>query len=148
MVREEHYRKLENLYHSAPINQFYSPTLVVGKGTARIEAVANPDLFHAAHALHGSVYFKMLDDAAFFAVNSLVDDVFVLTASFNLYMLRPVSEGALVATGRAVHSTARTNIGEAELHDAAGLLVARGSGMFIRSRIRLTPEVGYSLASD
>jgi acyl-coenzyme A thioesterase PaaI-like protein len=35
---------------------------------------------HSIHAVHGSVYFKALDDAAFFAVNSLVEDVFVLTA--------------------------------------------------------------------
>jgi acyl-coenzyme A thioesterase PaaI-like protein len=65
-----------------------------------------PEFFHAAHAVHGSVYFKALDDAAFFAVNSLVTDVFVLTASYNLYLTRPVTEGALRAVGRVVHRSA------------------------------------------
>ena len=37
---------------------------------------------HAAGAVHGSYYFKVLDDACYFAANSLVSDVFVLTVSF------------------------------------------------------------------
>jgi acyl-coenzyme A thioesterase PaaI-like protein len=41
----------------------------------------------------GSVYFKMLDDAAFFAVNSIVEDVFVYTVSLNVQLLRPVASG-------------------------------------------------------
>jgi acyl-coenzyme A thioesterase PaaI-like protein len=49
------------------------------------------------------LYFKLLDDAAFFAVNSVVRDVFVLTVSFNIYLTRPVSAGELKASGRAAH---------------------------------------------
>ena len=30
------------------------------------------DYFHALEAIHGSVYFKILDDAAFFAAQSVV----------------------------------------------------------------------------
>ncbi len=46
-----------------------------------------------------SVYFKALDDAAFFAANSVVEDVFVLTTNFNIQLLRTVTEGTLIATG-------------------------------------------------
>ena len=31
-----------------------------------------PASFHAAGAAHGTLYFKMLDDAAFYAANSLI----------------------------------------------------------------------------
>ena len=34
---------------------------------------------HAANAAHGTIYFKMLDDAAFYAANSMVSDRFLLT---------------------------------------------------------------------
>jgi hypothetical protein len=39
-----------------------------------VTGLVRPDFFHAAHAVHGSVYFKALDDAAFFAVASLVQE--------------------------------------------------------------------------
>ena len=42
------------------------------------------DYFHALNAIHGSVYFKMLDDAAFFAAQSVVEDYMLLTANFNI----------------------------------------------------------------
>ena len=47
-------------------------------------------------------YRKLLDDATFFAASSLVDDVFVLTASFNIYFLRPISAGTMTARGTIV----------------------------------------------
>jgi uncharacterized protein (TIGR00369 family) len=141
---EEHFRKLERMYHGAPINQIYEPTIRIANGTAELELPVKPELFHAAHALHGSVYFKALDDAAFFAVSSLVTDVFVLTASYNIYLTRPVTEGVLHATGRVVHRSRSLFLAEAELFNEEKRLVARGNGSFMRSTIALTPQVGYA----
>jgi len=143
-IDPEHFRKLERLYHGAPINQFYRPALTVSHGAAELVIPVRPEFFHAAHAVHGSVYFKALDDAAFFAVNSLVTDVFVLTASYNLYLTRPVTEGALRAVGRVVHRSRQLFLAEAELFDTEGRQVGRGSGSFMRSTIPLTPDVGYA----
>src|SRR5215831_3380101 len=89
----DHLRKLEHMYLKAPINAFYSPRISVSQGEAEITIPVKPDFFHAADAVHGSVYFKLLDDAAFFAVNSLIEDYFALTASFTTYLLHPISEG-------------------------------------------------------
>ncbi len=95
MIGEEHYRKLERMYLAAPINEFFKPDITIGKGTAEITVhVDDRRFFHAANAIHGSVYFKCLDDAAFFAVSSLVEDCFVLTSNFNLYLHAPVSGGS------------------------------------------------------
>jgi len=131
------------MYHTAPINQLFQPTIRIAEGAATIDAPVRAEFFHAAHALHGSVYFKALDDAAFFAVASLVTDVFVLTQSFTIYFTRPVSEGTLVATGRVVHRSKSLYLAESELRDAEGNLAARGSGSFMRSRVALGPDVGY-----
>ena len=49
-----------------------------------IDLTISDKYFHALNAIHGTVYFKLLYDAAFFAANSVVKDVFVLTSSFNL----------------------------------------------------------------
>jgi len=142
--QEEHFRRLERMYSSAPINQFFGPRLVVSEAKAEVSIRVKRDFFHAAEALHGSVYFKALDDAAFFAVNSLVEDRFVLTVSFNIYLLRPVSAGTIQATGRVVHRSNRLYMAESVLVDSAGLEIARGSGTFMTSSTSLTPEIGYA----
>ena len=91
---DDHFAKLERMYASAPINRYFAPELRVSEGRADLVIPVRADFFHAAHAVHGSVYFKALDDSAFFAVSSLVLDVFVLTVSFNVYLTRPITEGA------------------------------------------------------
>lgn len=139
----DHFRKLERMYAGAPINQYFRPLLHVGDGDAEVRIEVRPDFFHAAHAMHGSVYFKALDDAAFFAVNSLVPDVFVLTATFNIYLTRPVSEGTIVSRGRVVNRSRQLFLAEAELFDGRNRSVGRGSGSFMRSAIALNEEVGY-----
>ena len=92
MNNEDHYRNLEGMYAAAPINDFYSPTMTVSEGETVIEIDLGKKLHHGAGAIHGSVYFKTLDDAAFFAANSLEKEFFVLTTSFTTYLTRSVSE--------------------------------------------------------
>jgi uncharacterized protein (TIGR00369 family) len=131
------------MYASAPVNKYFAPTMYVSEGRADVSIQVRPDFFHAAHAVHGLVYFKLLDDAAFFAVSSLVSEVFVLTISFNIYLTRPVSAGELKASGRVVHRARHLFLAESELVNANGQEVARGSGVFMRSTIALSPELGY-----
>jgi uncharacterized protein (TIGR00369 family) len=143
LTNEEHYRKLEHLYASAPINEYYKPTMHISDGRAEVTIAVRREIFHAANAVHGELYFKCLDDATFFAVNSLVDDVFVLTVSFNLYLLRPISTGEMRATGRVVFRSRQLFVAEAELVDQDGKEIGRGSGTFMRSAMPLSPEMGY-----
>ena len=143
MPNDEHYRKLERMYASAPINEFFQPVMSVSEGQAVVTTQVRRDFFHAANAVHGALYFKMLDDAAFFAVNSLVADVFVLTVSLNAYLTRPVADGELQAVGRVVHRSRRLYVAESQLTDSAGREIARGSGTFVPSDIPLSPEIGY-----
>lgn len=140
---DEHFRKLERMFQAAPINRFFEPVLRVSEGKAEITVPIKPDFFHAANAVHGSVYFKALDDAAFFAANSLVSDVFVLTVTYTVHLTRPISEGAMRATGRVVHRSKSLIIADAELLDSSDRQIARGSGTFMRSQIPLSPAIGY-----
>jgi len=134
----DHFRRLERMYHAAPINEYFAPKLHIPEaGVAELRIVIRPDFHHAARAAHGAVYFKALDDATFFAANSIVEDVFVLTVSFNLYLTRPVSEGEVVARGRVVSRSKRLYVAEGTLEDARGREIARGSGAFMPSTIAL-----------
>ena len=136
-VLDEHHRKLERLYMAAPINVYYRPTISIGAGIAEIQIDVRSDFFHAAAAVHGSVYFKLLDDAGFFAANSLVPDVMLLTANFTIYFLRPVASGTMTARGKVLSSGGRQFVGEAQLFDSDSQLVAHGTGTYVRSKIAL-----------
>ena len=143
MGNKEHFCKLERMYLSAPINKYYAPEIHISEGQAQVTIPVRRDFFHAANAVHGAVYFKLLDDSAFFAANSLVEDVFVLTVSYNVYFTRPVSEGVMKATGKVVHPSRRLIIAESAVVDSREREIARGSGTFLRSMIKLTEEIGY-----
>ena len=142
-IDAEHYRKLERMYAYAPVTQWYGATIHVDDGTSQVEIAVRPEFHHAAHAVHGSVYFRALDDAAFFAANSRVAEVFVLTVSFTVHFMRPVKDGLLRARGRVVHGGGRLFTAESHLYDEAGTLLGQGAGVFTRSSIALDPSVGY-----
>jgi uncharacterized protein (TIGR00369 family) len=145
MGNEEHYRALEKMYASAPCNGYYTPTMHISHGTAELVIPIQEEFFHTAGATHGSVYFKALDDAAYFAVSSLVTDRVVLTVSFTIHILRPISEGEMRARGGMVLSSGHLYVAESTISDSRGREIARGSGNFIKSKIKLSLETGYQI---
>ncbi len=139
-----HFDALQSLYAAAPINHLFASRLeVVESGLARIHFEVDERVFHAAGAAHGTIYFKMLDDAAFYAANTLVSDRFLLTTAFNLLLTRPVKAGPLIAEGRWVSGRRRVLVADSRLVDADGEEVARGTGTFMRSHIPLSSLPGY-----
>jgi len=141
---EAHLRALETLYASAPINGLFRSTLVLPEaGKSEISFTVGIDSFHAAGAAHGTLYFKMLDDAAFYAANGLVSDRFLLTTAFNLHFTKPMREGPAKAEGRWISGRRRVFVAEARIVDSEGEECARGTGTFMRSHIALSGLDGY-----
>lgn len=142
---QAHFRALERLYASAPINHMFPSRLVIAEpGRSVIEFTVDETVYHAAGAVHGTVYFKMLDDAAFYAANSLVSDRFLLTTSFNMLFTRPIRSGIIRAEGRWLSGRRRVYVAEATLTDSAGEEVGRGTGTFMRSQYELSGLPGYA----
>ena len=139
----DHFKRLENMMHSAPFVIETGARAIIRHGEAVITLPIREDLFHAAGALHGALYFLVLDNAAFFAVNSLVRDVFVLTTSFTTYLTRPVSNGVIRAVGKVVYQNRTQYIAEAVAYDSDEREIGRGNGVFMRSKIPLSKEIGY-----
>ena len=139
-----HHRALESLYRHAPVNQLFESRLeIVEPGFARIRFKVEEAVYHAAGAAHGTLYFKMMDDAAFYACNSLVTDRFLLTTAFNLLFTRPLRGGEVVAEGRWASGKRRVFVGDSRLIDADGEEAGRGTGTFMRSHIALAGLPGY-----
>lgn len=107
MSKSAHFRKLEHVFSSSPVNEHFDTTLKVSEGYAEVTIKMGPDLLHGGGVAHGSVYF-----------------------------VRPVSDGTIMATGCVVHQARRLLILEAEAVDSQGRQVTRESGTFMRSRVR------------
>ena len=132
------------MFAAAPINEIYKPKIEVREGEAIIEIELSEKFHHSAGAVHGSVYFKMLDDSAFFAANSLEREVFVLTTSFTTYLTYPVSSRKLCSVGRVVNRNKSQFIAESIVYDSEGNEVGRGSGVFVRGKFPLRDARGYT----
>ena len=141
---QAHLRALEALYASAPVNRLFESKLALPEaGRSEICFNVAADTFHAAGAAHGTLYFKMLDDAAFYAANGLVSDRFLLTTAFNLHFTKPMREGPARAEGRWISGKRRVFVAEARIVDCEGEECARGTGTFMRSHIALSGLDGY-----
>ena len=139
-----HCAQLERAYLDAPCNETLQLSINISERCADISLVAQPAHHHAAGAVHGSYYFKLLDDAAYFAANSVVEDVFVLTASFSIQLLRPVVGGTLRAHGEVVRVGRNMIFADAVLTDDGGRELARGSGLCAPSEMKLASVPAYA----
>ena len=141
--KEDHYRKLENAYFTAPNNDFYSPKLKISEGHADVRISILKQHYHFFGSVHDSVYFKALDDAAFFSANSLEFDKILLTSNLNVYLTKPIKSGEMKAVGKVVHRTRSSFLSEALLYDSKNQIIAKGIGSFVRSQRSLSEIDGY-----
>lgn len=138
-----HFLCLQTLFENAPVSRLYGARAIVREGSATVTFRARPEFMHAAGGLHGSAYFRVLDDAAFFAANSREHDYLLATLQFNVQFLRPCRGGTLTATGTLTHQSGRIFFAQAELRDEQDQLLATGAGIFTRSGVPLSGEIGY-----
>ena len=144
-MTERHFNKLRNMYLQANINTmiFDTTTCEISLKRSEISLNITEKYFHALGAIHGSVYFKLLDDAAFFAASSVVEDVFVLTTSFAINITKPVSKGNIKAIGNIRFDSKNLIVAESTLYNDKGKEIAFGTGNFSKSEIFLKNTEGY-----
>ncbi len=112
--------------------------MTIKKESATISVSVSKQHFHAANYLHGSAIFKLLDDAAYFSAQSVEQNYFLVTASFNSHFIRPVNSGILIATGHIINETNTQIIAESKIENDTGKRIAHGTGSFMKSNIKLS----------
>ncbi len=144
-MKNDHFEKLRRMYLKAKVNtQLYETTeCKIELEQATISLTISEKYFHALGAIHGSVYFKLLDDAAYFAASSIITDVFLLTTSFNTNIIRPVNQGKITAVGKIRYQSKKWLVATSTLLNEEGKEIAFGSGNFTKSKIALTEDIGY-----
>jgi uncharacterized protein (TIGR00369 family) len=142
-----HFQKLEKMYLSAEINTriFSGTEIKIEEGRSEISFKVTQDYHHALKGIHGAVYFKLLDDAAFFAVQSRIETHFILTSSFQINFLKSIRSGKITAIGHIKFESKNLFFGESKLYDEAGREVAFGTGSFVKSEVELSEKIGYKL---
>lgn len=139
-----HFERLRKMYLSSPIHDYYKGIeLNISTGLAEIKLPVDVRYFHAAMAVHGSVYFKLLDDSAYFACQSNVQDFFLLTKNFTVELKRPVTEGCMIATGKLVSFDGHTYFAQSEILNLQGKILATGRGEFVKGKTGLDQVPGY-----
>ncbi|MDA7803573.1 PaaI family thioesterase [Crocinitomix sp.] len=133
-----HFEKLKKIYGQAPIHDFYKNiTLEVFEKESIVTLPITPHFFHGFMSTHGSVYFKLLDDAAYFACQSVIEDFFIVTTNFNISLLRPITKGTITAKGKVDFISQQLFSATAELFDERGRLCGKGQGQFMKSKLPL-----------
>ena len=114
------------------------------KGTSLTQSTTE-NHFHAAGALHGSVFFKMLDDAAFFAAQAKETTYFINTVSFDVKFFRKHTVGLLTAVGKLEAATRQHFVASAQITNEKGKLIASGSGVFLKTQVKLEEVEAYTM---
>ena len=145
-MHESHFRRLVHMFDVAPINQHLikGATLSVSQKRAELHLKMRDEFYHAAMSLHGAIYFKLLDDAAYFAAASAEEEYFLYTKSYQINFKRPVTGGELIAKGELVEIGETEWIAKSEIFNEEHKLVAAGVGVFVKSRLLLKDQAGYS----
>ena len=132
-----HLKNLIKIYSIAPINKFYKPKMSLSLGESTIEIKIRRKFFHTGQSVHGSVYFKMLDDAAYFASQTHEKEFFLYTVNFEVNFLKAVSKNVIISKGKLLKKGSNKLISESMLYSSNGEEIGFGKGIFVKSNILL-----------
>jgi acyl-coenzyme A thioesterase PaaI-like protein len=135
-----HCERLERIYLSSACDDDNEAGVRVQEGESEIVTPLHERHYRSDGTLDNASCFKLLDDAAALAVNSVVRDVLVRTENFNVRYAHVAPAGELVARGRLLGLSEDQYLAESVLVDSEGREVCRGAGAFVRGATALTDE--------
>ena len=121
---------MENAYLAARSNELLDLGIRISEGEADIVIPLREDVSSDRGNVLDALCISIMNDAAYYAVNSLVGHAPVATVSFNASLTRAHPAGDLLARGRFVGMSADRYLADSILTDSAGTEVGRGEGEF------------------
>jgi uncharacterized protein (TIGR00369 family) len=98
----------------------------VGKGWARLAVAYQPQMTNANGVAHGAIAFALSDSAVGTALAGLLaPGERISTVEMKINYIRPFKGGKITAEARIAHRGVQTAVGEAEVFDAKGQLMAK-----------------------
>lgn len=143
---DKHYKALIKMYLGASFQpKFPGTEMELWPGKAEIRMDVDSSYHHAAGSMHGYVYFRMLDEVCYFAAMTFEKEFYYVTRSFNIDFTRPFKEGKIIARSEGITRNGTDIIVTGSLYDENGKVLAKGKGVFAKSRINLSSDIGYRL---
>lgn len=106
-------------------------TVVGVDGITRIQLTVHENLIQFYGNLHGGVIAAMIDSAIAVAINQELDPgEGASTVEIKINYLRAISEGTLWAEGKVIQKGRSIVVGQGELKDEAGQILAIGTATF------------------
>jgi uncharacterized protein (TIGR00369 family) len=121
-------KQILGLLNASPFYRHLGMEVIeAGEGRARLRLPIKNDLKNLYGILHGGVIAALLDSSCSIAVGSLMGrDEGAVTLDQRINYISNVSEGVLFGEGKAIHKGRYTGVGQAEVRDEEGNLVAIG----------------------
>jgi uncharacterized protein (TIGR00369 family) len=108
----------------------------VGKGWAKMRMPFSHKLTNSTGAAHGGGIFTLADSASSMALVSMIEKgEVVTTVEMKINFLRPLEKGGALAEARIIHCGRTTALGDVEVKDTSGTLIAKGMATFLRKKV-------------
>ena len=99
----------------------------IKKGWAKIRLPFTKKLTNGIGVAHGGAIFSPADSAVGMALIGLTDrDENISTLEMKINYFKPLAEGEIIAEAKIVHKGTMTAIGDVEVRDGNGNLIAKG----------------------
>ncbi len=128
LSREEIRQRIFELLNHSPFYRHLGMEVIeAGDGRARLRLPVKDELKNLYGILHGGVIAALLDSSCSIAVGTLLEEnEAAVTLDQRINYISNVKEGVLYGEGRALHKGRFTGVGQAEVRDEEGNLVAAG----------------------
>jgi len=70
-------------------------------------------------------------------------EIFLFTYNFNIYLTKPVSSGIIISKGKVIDKKDGKIKAKSILYDSKNNEIARGDGLFMKSKYLLKDAIGF-----
>lgn len=137
MNRDRSLEQLIDLVNRSPYYELLGMEVQrIGKGVARVRMPVKKELTHAYGIVQGGAIASLADSAVAMALLGLVTpQEIVATIEFKINFFAPVRQGRLIARAKIVHQGSRTAVGDVDIKDEKGKVVAKALATYSIRRV-------------
>jgi acyl-CoA thioesterase len=127
MGQEKYLEQIKKVTNNSPYYQLLGMEIMeIKEGESKIQMPFKEGLTHPYRIVHGGAIASLADSSVAMALISLVEPKDrIATIEFKINFFAPVSKGNLEAHAKIIHKGSKTAVGEVEVKNEEGKLVAK-----------------------
>ena len=127
MEKEKYLEQVKKVTNNSPYYKLLGMEIMeIKEGESKIQMPFKQDLTHPYRIVHGGAIASLADSSVAMALISLVEprDRFT-TIEFKINFFAPVNKGKLEAHGKIIYKGSKTAVGEVDVKNEEGKLIAK-----------------------